>query len=158
MVALTLRPVCLTFGVEMATTSPTQQTLRECRRRGWSACIVERWIAPARQRVDAFGFGDVLAVDPETPDTYLIQACITGHVLDRAAKILGKPEGDDERALRRADRIVADATAWLAAGNRIVVWGWAKRGARGKRKLWTLREMEIGLSRVGQLQAEEQAA
>jgi hypothetical protein len=34
--------------------------------------------------------------------------------------------------------------AWLGAGAFLAVWSWSKRGARGKRKLWSLREEEIG--------------
>jgi hypothetical protein len=124
-------------------TSPTQRTLRECRRRGWTACVVERWIAQARQRVDAFGFGDVLAVDPAGEGgAILLQATSGSNVAARVSKILD-----------------LDTThAWLAAGNRVAVWGWAKRGPRGQRKVWTVREVEITLGRFGRLQAEEQAA
>jgi hypothetical protein len=30
---------------------------------------------------------------------------------------------------------------WKAAGNKILIHSWTKRGERGKRKVWTLREV-----------------
>lgn len=35
------------------------------------------------------------------------------------------------------------ARNWIVSGHRIIVHGWAQRGERGKRKLWTVREVEI---------------
>jgi hypothetical protein len=77
-----------------------------------------------------FGFGDVIALDGK-PGSLLIQACITGDAPKRAKKIL--------------EECTEAAIEWLSAGNRIQVWGWAKRGARGKRKLWTLKRYSIEL-------------
>ncbi len=111
-------------------TSPTQRTLAECRKREWRACVVEKWIPQVRRRVDVFGFGDILALDGN-PGSLLIQATSTPHSANRVTKI-------------REDCNAA-AREWLQAGNRIEVWGWAKRGARGKRKLWTLRVDVVGL-------------
>lgn len=107
-------------------TSPTQRTLAECRKRGWLAQVVERWNPYARIRQDLFGFGDVIALD-RCPGALLIQATSGANAAARLAKIQEKDE----------------ARQWLEAGNRIAVWAWAKRGARGKRKLWTLREVEV---------------
>lgn len=108
--------------------TPTARTLAECRKRGWPAGIVERWIAQARKRVDLFGFGDVAALDGER-GALLIQCTSTDSMSSRVKKIMDECEDN--------------AKAWLAAGNRIQVWGWAKRGAKGKRKLWTLRRIAI---------------
>jgi len=32
---------------------------------------------------------------------------------------------------------------WKAAGNGFRVWGWGKKGGRGERKVWTLREVVL---------------
>ena len=105
--------------------TPTSRALAECKRCGWLACVVEKWIPQTRQRKDAFGFGDVLVLDGQ-PGALLVQVTSDANVAARAAKIRG--------ACRK------NAAAWLAAGNRIQVWGYGKRGKRGKRKLWTLKK------------------
>ncbi len=45
-------------------TSPTQRSLALLRKQGWSAYVVERWVAQARKRIDVAGFGDILAWKP----------------------------------------------------------------------------------------------
>lgn len=112
----------------MAPISPTQRTLAECKKRGWRAGVVEKWNPHAGIRQDLFGFVDLVALDPEAGQTILIQATASG-VSDRVKKIREK--------CRDA------ALDCLKAGNRIVVWGWRKTGAAGKRKLWNVREVEI---------------
>ncbi len=106
--------------------SPTQRTLAECRRRGWIACVVEKWLAPARRRVDAFGFGDILAVNPTEDGAVLIQCTTTSNAPARVRKILTE--------------CAEEALAWIRAGNTILTWGWSKRGKRG---LWTLKEYPV---------------
>lgn len=32
---------------------------------------------------------------------------------------------------------------WKAAGNKLLIHSWVKRGERGKRKVWTLRQIEL---------------
>lgn len=100
-------------------TSPTARTLAECRKRGWSAYVCEKWIPGANVRKDAFGFGDVLVMDGE-PGSMLIQATVTGSMSSRVTKI--------------KTFCLDDAKRWLKAGNRIEVWGWAKN----KRGRWEL--------------------
>jgi hypothetical protein len=100
------------------------------------ACVVEKYIAPFGlhrkfgHRVDVWGFGDVLVLDGE-PGSLLIQATDGTSVTHRLAKI----------------RLTcgAAARAWLAAGNRIQVWGWEKKsnGVRGGRKLWSVRVVHV---------------
>jgi len=108
--------------------SPTRHTLNHCREQGWIACVVEHWIPRTKVRVDLFGFGDVIALDG-LPGSLLIQTTTTSNAPARVTKI--KTERRD------------NARAWLQAGNRIVVHGWALRGAAGKRKLWTLKEYPV---------------
>lgn len=108
--------------------SPTQRSLAECRKRGWPAQVVEKWVPQAKRRVDLFGFGDIVALDGE-PGVLAIQATSDSHVSDRVRKIR-------EECTEAAD-------AWLALGNRIQVWGWGLKGKRGERKRWTLRCVPI---------------
>ena len=102
--------------------SPTQRTLAMLRKDGWTAAVVERFNPHAKVRQDLFGFIDLVAVRPDHPGVLAVQACVTGDQSKRLAKIAEEPR----------------ARTWLAAGNPIQVIGWAKRGARGKRKTWTV--------------------
>jgi hypothetical protein len=125
----------------MASASPTARTLAEARKRGWGACVVEKWIPQKKRRLDAFGFGDILAVDPAGSGAILIQATSTPNMSSRVEKITTEPRAKDHPD--GPGGLADKARVWLAAGNRILVWGWAKRGKAGERKLWTLREVEI---------------
>lgn len=106
--------------------SPTARTLAYLRTLGYLAATVERWNPHAKVRQDLLGIGDVLAVAGEI---VLIQATTQAHVAARVAKVTAHPN------LRR----------WLAAGGKFEVWGWALKGARGKRKTWQVTEREIVL-------------
>jgi hypothetical protein len=87
--------------------------------------VVEHWNPHARVRQDLFNVIDIVAI---TPTGLLgIQACAGSSHAARRAKVLAEVK----------------AAAWTAAGARLAVWSWSKRGGRGERKLWTLREDEI---------------
>ena len=105
--------------------SPTKRSLAECRKRGWDAQVVERWNQYAKKKFDLFGVIDIVAI---TPNGILgIQTTSGDHHAERATKIHEEP---------RAGR-------WLNAGGKLEVWSWTKKGERGARKLWTLREETI---------------
>lgn len=118
-----------------AGTSPTARTLAECRKRGWAAQVVERWNPHAKVRVDLFGVIDLIAIvppaDPLEPRPVVgdrgyilaIQACAGSTHANRRDKILAEPR----------------AREWVEAGGHLELWSWSQRGAKGKRKLWTLR-------------------
>lgn len=106
----------------------TARTLAECRRRGWIAGVVERRIPfpkPRGTKIDLFGVIDVVAIAPGVKGAIGIQstANIGGHHAKHRDKILAEPR----------------ARQWLEADNRLELWTWAKQGARGKAKRWTLR-------------------
>lgn len=104
--------------------SPTSRSLQELKKRGYCAQVVEKWNAFAHIRVDLFGCIDIIAVKANENGCWGIQATTTANMNARIKKALDIPH------LR----------AWLMAGNRFSVWGWAKRGARGERKTWELKE------------------
>ena len=105
--------------------SPTARTLRECRRRGWIAQVVEQTVPKTFIKRDFLGVIDVIAI---TPDGILGIQCTSGtNHAARVSKALEEP------------RLIA----WLKAGGKFAVWSWSKTGARGQRKLWTLREEEL---------------
>jgi hypothetical protein len=130
--------------------SPTQLTLAQLRKDGYTARVVEQTVH-AQGRVfkrDCFGF-DVLAVRPEVPDArdglfmreggvYGVQACAAASHAARKTKILAN----------------AEAAQWVASGGRLAVWSWSTRrslertkaGKRSKRLVHHLRREEITLS------------
>jgi hypothetical protein len=106
--------------------SPTQRSKAHAEKLGYTVAIVERWNPFAHIRQDLFGFGDLLCVAHGLP-VLLIQTTTADNMPARLEKIRANPV-----------HII-----WLSTGNRIAVWGWSKRGSRGKRKLWTLKEQEV---------------
>ncbi len=118
--------------------SPVARSLALLRDEGWTACVVEHWIGPPdkpqlRRRKDAFGFGDILACcrrdfAPTVRDYYqimLIQSTDGSSLSKRISKAEALPEYGK----------------WLDAGGLVEFHGWAKRGPRGKRKLWTCKRV-----------------
>lgn len=105
--------------------TPTQRTLAECKRRNWTAAVVERWNPHARKRHDLFGVIDLV--------------CLTGQ------GILGIQATSGTNHSARVQKAKAEPrlAKWIADGGRFEVWSWAKRGPRGKRKTWTLRVEEV---------------
>lgn len=104
--------------------SPTQLSLAKLRKEGFAAEVVEKWIPGAFIRKDFLGCIDILAVKAQHNGVLGIQATTTGNINARLEKA----------------RMIPALRAYLEAGNRFVVWGWAKRGPRGKRKVWELKE------------------
>jgi len=114
-------------------TSPTQRTLARLRKDGWTAQVVERWNPYAHIRQDLFGIIDILAIRKD--EILGVQATSGSNVPARVKKSLEEGRESLER--------------WLLAGGHYEVWGWAKRGARGKRKLWTVRRVRFWLGPDG---------
>jgi len=101
--------------------TPTQRTLAELRKRGYTAAVVEKWNPHARIRQDLFGFIDVLAL--RGAETLAVQTTSASNMSARVRKI-------------------ADADAISAvrdAGWSIVVHGWRKN-SKGR---WVLREVDV---------------
>lgn len=113
------------------------------------AHVVERYLKignmPFGRRIDAFGFGDVLACTPSRDDVApiiaLIQACAGGDHARRRRKILGTiSEADrakmNEKELLEAVKVAEAAKFWQRCGGTIMVISWKKKGTRGKPKRW----------------------
>jgi hypothetical protein len=105
--------------------TPTQRTLKALRLDGYTAEVVEKWIPMTRQRKDLFGVIDILAMRPG--EILGVQTTSGSNLSARLAKARAEPR----------------LAAWLAAGGKFVVHGWAKRGKRGERKLWQVRTETI---------------
>ena len=97
--------------------SPTQRSKQLAEQMGYRVAIVEKWNHFAKIRQDLFGCIDLLCMMEDQP-LLAIQCTTSGNVKARITKC---------RAI---------AAIWTSTGNYLEVWGWAKRGPRGKRKTW----------------------
>lgn len=107
--------------------SPTQRALAFCRKEGWTAQVVERWNPYARVRQDLFGVIDIVVLDGRPGGPLGVQVTSGSGHSARVKKAMAEPR----------------LAAWLDAPARFEVWSYSKRGAAGKRKLWTLRRHEL---------------
>lgn len=107
--------------------STTPRSLKLLRASDYTVEVVEHWNAYTKTRHDLFNMFDIIAIKADEPGVLGIQTTSGSNASARVKKILANP-------LHKI---------WLAAGNRIVVHGWAKRGPRGKRKLWTCATYEV---------------
>jgi|SRR5712664_2965408 len=117
--------------------SPTQRSLKHLREQGWTACVVEKWIPQIKRRKDVFGFGDLLAIR-------VWDMTLNGEHTDLTVKreiALVQTTSLNNMAARR-DKIMAipEAAYWKRSGGMILLHGWAKRGPRGQRKTWQVKE------------------
>lgn len=119
--------------------SPTARTLDECRKRGWTAQVVERWNPHARVRQDLFGVIDLVAIIP-TAESDPTPRGLEGSHAPAIVGIQATVNRSGQHAAHRA-KILAEPRAklWVEAGARLELWTWALQGARGKAKRWTLR-------------------
>lgn len=112
--------------------SPTQRSLKELRKSWPLVQVTERWNAFAKVRNDLFGFVDVLAVGGDV--TLAVQTTSGSNVSARYEKL----------------RYLPAVVHWLQSSSRkLVIHGWRKVGARGQRKLWTCRTVELRLNETG---------
>ncbi len=101
--------------------SPTTRSKAHLKELGYEAVVVERWNSFARIRQDLKGV-DILGFKAGEP-LLAVQTTSDVHHADHCDKL----------------RLSGNAALWKACGVNIEVWSWGKRGARGERKLWTLR-------------------
>lgn len=103
----------------------TARALAECRKRGWTAGVVERRIPfpkPQGTTIDLFGVIDVVAIAD--------------------GRIVGIQVTSGSNHDSRKDKILAEPRAreWVERGRgHLELWSFAKRGGRHVRKLWSLR-------------------
>ena len=108
--------------------TPTARSMKLLRDRGYIVCRVEQRVPHSFRTRDAFNFGDLLAATSRCGSQIaLVQVTTTSHLSNREKKARDLPE----------------CWKWIDAGGRVFLHGWAKKGPRGKRKVWTCTEREI---------------
>jgi len=111
--------------------SPTERSLKQLRKWGCQAEVVEKWISQAMVRKDLWGCVDILAMTEED-GSLGVQATTRNNISTRINKSVATP----------------NLIRWLERKNRFEVWGWGKIKTEGKEKI-KLKRIEIVL--VGSL-------
>lgn len=111
--------------------SPTQRSLAKLRSDGYTAAIVEHWNPFARIRQDLYGYIDVLGICSGKP-VLGIQATSTSNISARYKKSIA----------------IAALKTWLETGSLFQVWGWSKKGPKGKKKTWQLTVRNVTLDDI----------
>ncbi len=132
--------------------SSVQYSLKELRKGGGIAGVVEKWNPHARVRQDLFGFIDLVAVVDRPTDRHPwsnpvllgVQSCRTDDMAAHGRKILESP------------LLSGRLSKWLNTSALFEIWGWAMRGARGRLKKYTLRRVHAVLRPGGELYFEEE--
>lgn len=116
-------------------TTPTQRSLKLLRSQGYLVAITERWNPFAKIRQDLFGFVDLLCVRDDEVLAVQTTSDSGGNASKRLIKI----------------QALQTAKTWLSSPNRkLHIHAWAKRGAKGKQKLWTCRTVPLCLDKLTQ--------
>lgn len=108
--------------------------MKYLRDQGHIAEVAEHRVPRINITRDLFGFVDIAVLDGK-PGVLGVQTTTMSNHAARVGKI-------------QSDELARAVNAWLLAGNRIVVHGWAKRGPRGKRKRWSLVETPISTETI----------
>lgn len=123
--------------------SPTARALAECRKRGWVAQVVEQTIPRTFIKRDFLGIIDIIAVSQGAAG---IRHGDGAYIVTRGEVIgIQVTSGTNHAARIAKAKAEPRLSAWLGAGAIFQVWSYAKRGAKGKRKQWTLREEAVTL-------------
>lgn len=106
----------------------TARSLQYLRNQGVTVEKTETWNPHSFTRHDLFGLFDLVYLLPGKPGITGVQ-CVSG-------------KGDVARHLKKM-RENPVLNLWFACSNRAALHSWARRGARGKRKLWNLKVIEV---------------
>jgi hypothetical protein len=143
--------------------TPTQRALAECKKRGWQAQVVEKWIPHTRRRLDLFGVIDIVALIPGQELTgglccvykrpydaksgeFTCETCgVTNNWFPGRIFGIQVTSGTNHSARIAKAKAEPRLTQWIESGGWFSVWSYAKRGPRGRAKRWVLREEAVTL-------------
>lgn len=119
--------------------SPLSRTMALLKSAGWNLVEkTEHWNGFAKRRVDLWGFCDCIAVRGDL--VLAVQTTSGSNVSARFHKL----------------RYLPKVAHWLSSDTRkLHIDGWSKRGARGQRKLWTCRTVELRLGPTNNVEMHE---
>lgn len=123
--------------------SHLEKTHAKLKADGYIYAKVEYFNPWSKTTLDLFGLHDTLAIRADKLGVWGINSCgedVAPHIHKYLEGYVKKgKEGKEDKVF--GPNIVL--LPWLQAGNRFSLWGWRKRGASGKRKMWTLRQVEF---------------
>ena len=123
----------------MSQTFSIQKSRELLNEQGYKTWIVEKpWNPYTKRREDLFNFIDLVGIRENRAGVIGIQAC-GEDASEHTRKILEGYVGSNGKHIGPNPYI----GIWLKAGNPFFIWAWRLRGAKGKRKLYTLREIEF---------------
>ena len=129
----------------MSGASPTQKTLALLRERGWECAVVEKFVGPLRIRQDAYGWMDILCIDP-VRGAVGVQSC--GQAFSEHVHKLIEERGDILK--KWVDHHPAELIGWRKKKAVLA------DGSKGKADRWCPRIADIVLDPVtGELQIVE---
>lgn len=110
-----------------------QRSKEELEKHGYVVGKTEQpWNQFSKVRKDFCGFADLIAFHPDKNDVLAVQCC--------------SDNGGDVSAHVKKLTALDSVRKWIKQPcRRLEIWGWGKRGVRGKRKMWTLRVIEINI-------------
>ncbi len=125
-------------GVEVVSAIPLQRSKAYLEEQGWKCWKTETFNQWSGRRVDLFHFADMICIRADVEGCLAVQCCsgdAAAHVkryLEGWTDAQGKVYGPNEYL-----------PIWKAGGNKFLIHSWMKQGAHGKRKVWTLRTVEL---------------
>src|ERR1700689_4442817 len=112
--------------------SHLEKTHAKLKEMGYIYAKTEYFNPHVHRKIDLFGLHDTVAIRADKPGVFGINSCgedISLHI-DRYMNGYTRP-ADEERPEKVFGPNLC-LLPWLQAGNRFEIWGWRKRGARGK--------------------------
>jgi hypothetical protein len=116
------------------TTARSKEVLEKT---GFRSGLVERHLPHTFTTVDWLGFADILAFQNGITRVWAINATTNSNL----SAHIKKYDGPWEEAIQEHQKVKENIEAWVNTGHVFEIWCWAKRGDRGKRKLWTLKRV-----------------
>lgn len=123
--------------------SHLEKTHAKLKEMGYQYAKVEYFNPWSKTTLDLFGLHDTVAIRGDKPGVWGINSCgedVSTHI-KKYLEGYFKPATETKPAKTFGPNVIL--LPWLQAGNRFSLWGWRKRGAIGRRKLWTLRQVEF---------------
>jgi hypothetical protein len=115
---------------------PLQRSKAKLEEEGWKVWKVETWNQWSGRRIDLYNLMDLVAIRPDVNGVLGIQCCSEDIQLHIRKYLEGYT--DNRGTFHGPNEFLP---IWKAAGNKILIHSWVKRGERGKRKTWQLREV-----------------
>ncbi len=117
---------------------PLQRSKAYLEEQGWRVWKVETWNQWSGQRIDLYNLFDLLAIRSDVSGVLGVQCC--GEDVQKHIQKYMEGYTDAKGVFHGPNEFLP---IWKSAGNKMLIQSWVKRGPRGKRKTWKLREVQL---------------